>query len=157
MIGRVLATAAFVLVVIVGLVGCGQAADVRDDRLSGVLQDIASNAAAGDPVDLADVYDGAWTRVAIFPAYSTNDLARRTLGFDFDIQSTPSQSRDDSYVVVFADGDRVAKWFPTDTEGIGFGAITLPVSTDRPSAQAQVALDSFGDSFLDVSDWQVAP
>lgn len=102
MIGRVLATAAFVVVAVVGLVGCGQAAGIRGDRLSGVLQEIASNAAVGDRVDLADVYDAAWTRIAIFPAYSTNDLARRTLGFDFDIEGTPSQSRDDSYVVVFA-------------------------------------------------------
>lgn len=137
------------LVVIVIVVGCRSSAEPagQDQALADHLNEVAlSNGGAG--TDLRDLYEGTWTRVAVFPAFSTNEMARDALGIDFPIEETPSQARDSTYLVAFADESRVMKWFVLDPPALGFGQLTTPIVVPRDQAQVSVGVDKYGGRVL---------
>lgn len=59
-------------------------------------------------VDLSQVGGSAWQRVCIFQPYSNNDLAKQTLGFEWDLEQKTSISSSDSMnLLVFVEGKEV--------------------------------------------------
>jgi len=120
----------------------------RDDALAGTVTEAVNGLSPGETLDFSSLVAGDWSRITVFPAYQTNKIARATLGFDFDIESTPSQSDDRTNVIVFS-GDRgILRWFVVDRSRVNFGVESSPIVIPRTEAALQLSTDPYGDPIL---------
>ena len=83
-----MSSAVQLLAVLALATACGNPGE--DRALAGKLESAVDSAGAGKVVSLNEMLPGDWTRLVVFPAYTSNLVARETLGFDFDIEATPS-------------------------------------------------------------------
>lgn len=128
------------------LVGCGTGHE--DRALAGKLESIVTSASADESIDLAELFPGSWTRLIVFPAYTPNVVARETLGFDFDIEATPSQSQDGDNLVVLATETAVTAWCVVGKGQANFGVESQPLVFNRADAVFRIGVDTFGDPAL---------
>jgi hypothetical protein len=65
---------------------------------------------AGGNVDLVEANPGDWDRVCVLGPYSSNDTAKRTLGFAWDVEGrTPIRRNDGIAVLLFVHGKQVSE------------------------------------------------
>ncbi len=135
------------IVLITALVmSCGSSK--RDQALGSTLEKAVASASPGATINMGLILPGDWTRLVVFPAYTPNLIARETLGFDFDIESTPSQSQDGVNVVVLATDTSVVTWFIAQRDRIDFDVGSQPLVFQRSNTVFRLVHNEFGDPLL---------
>ena len=95
-----------VLAAIVGAAaGCSEADPAISVSIAGQFR-----RSAGGNVDLVEANPGEWDRVCVLGPYSDNAAAKRTLGFDWDVEGrTPIRRNDGIAVLLFVRGKEVTE------------------------------------------------
>jgi hypothetical protein len=134
---------------VAALVGCADPSLPRESvELRDELVRAGQFARSGTTIDLAVLFDADWDRVAILTPYTTDDEARRILGFDFAVTSTGMPANEEGVVLVLANGEAVAGWFYLTYASL-YVAANQPVVIRREEARLRVTVDDAGNRSVD--------
>jgi hypothetical protein len=139
--------AALIVAAVIVLQACGVPPNRKPD-LEARLSELIGSARPGDLIHLDEVIGPRWNRIVLFPPYQPNSVARRELGFDWDIESTPSQTRDSSVVLVMVIDDRAAGWMISDGSRGHFDLGGSPLNLEPGDTAFRLSLNSQGERQL---------
>lgn len=135
------------LIGLVALSCTGTPDRLRQDTADSLAAAISS-AGDGDWIELSDHIDVEYEAVTVFPPYQTNEVARDTLGFDWDIEGTGSTQSEGVNIVVFVRERSVAAWFKAQYDTVDFRVDDRPTTLPAQDATVQVVLEGFGHKSL---------
>lgn len=93
---------------LLALSACAQKSDVE---LSDKIADKVTAASVGSTVHMAAVVEGPWTRLCIFPPYTTPQKVEATLGFKWEeANATGIDVQEGAVLLVVARGKSVERW-----------------------------------------------